>query len=261
MSYTLIDAGVNLTNHQFDEQHQEIINRANSAGVNNMLIIGCDIAGSEQSLELAIKYQQYSTAGIHPHDAKSVTSELETQLKHLAKHDEVVAIGECGLDYNRDFSPRDIQRSVFRRQLAVAEDLNLPVYLHERDANEDMLKILNEFKVRGILHCFTGNASSLKSYLDLGLYIGITGWVCDERRGKELQQLIPHIPLERLLLETDSPFLIPRSIKPKPKSRKNEPALLPHICQTVAQLYKIEAETVATQTTKNFNHIFSLETR
>jgi len=217
MQYTLIDAGVNLTNHQFDGQHQEVLARAKDAGVNQMLIIGCDITSSEESLALAAHYNQYATAGIHPHDAKTATPELEQQLTQLAQNEQVIAVGECGLDYNRDFSPRDIQRAVLRRQLALAEKLNLPVYLHERDASEDMLTILKEFTVRGVLHCFTGNAQALSGYLNLGLYIGITGWVCDERRGEELQQLIPSIPIERLLIETDSPFLIPRTVKPKPK--------------------------------------------
>jgi TatD DNase family protein len=261
MSYTLIDAGVNLTNHQFDGHHQDIITRANVAGVVKMLIIGCDIASSKQSLELAIAHQQYATAGIHPHDAKSATDELEAQLTQLAMHKHVIAVGECGLDYNRDFSPRDIQRSVFRRQLALAEKLNLPVYLHERDASDDMLAILKEFKVSGVLHCFTGSAGALKGYLDLGLYIGITGWVCDERRGKELQKLIPYIPIERLLIETDAPFLIPRTVSPKPKSRKNEPSLLPYVCQTLSQLYQIDEETIAKQTTINFYNVFGLEVK
>ena len=258
MPYSLIDAGVNLTNHQFDKQHQDIIARAKAAGVKHMLIIGCDVAASEQSLELAIAHQQFSTAGVHPHDAKSASDELETQLTQLASHKQVIAIGECGLDYNRDFSPRDVQRSVFRRQLVLAEKLDLPVYLHERDASDDMLSILKEFDIRGVLHCFTGNSVALQQYLDLGLYIGITGWVCDERRGKELQQLVPSIPLERLLIETDAPFLIPRTVKPKPKSRKNEPALLPYICQTVAQLYQTNEEVIARKTTENFYRVFGL---
>ncbi|MBQ4800586.1 YchF/TatD family DNA exonuclease [Pseudoalteromonas sp. MMG006] len=261
MTNTLIDAGVNLTNHQFDQVHDDVIARADAAGVSKMLIIGCDIASSQQSLELAIKYNQYATAGIHPHDAKLATSELEEQLTTLANNNQVIAIGECGLDYNRDFSPRDVQRDVFKRQLALAEKLDLPVYLHERDASEDMLNILREYNVRGVLHCFTGNTHALKNYLELGLYIGITGWVCDERRGQELQKLVPSIPLERLLIETDSPFLIPRTVKPKPKSRKNEPALLPYICQTIAQLYQIDESEVADQTTKNFYHVFGLENR
>ncbi|WP_338365057.1 TatD family hydrolase [uncultured Pseudoalteromonas sp.] len=256
MTYTLVDAGINLTNHQFEGEHQAIIARANAAGVQNMLLIGCDIPSSEQSLTLAKHYNQYSTAGVHPHDAKDATDNLEETLTQLANNDCVVAIGECGLDYNRDFSPRDIQRSVLKRQLALAEKLNLPVYLHERDASEDMLSILANYNIRGVLHCFTGNAQALKHYLDLGLYIGITGWVCDERRGKELQQLVPSIPLERLLIETDAPFLIPRTITPKPKSRKNEPAYLTYVCETLAELFNVEPSTIANHTTANFYSLF-----
>ena len=175
----------------------------------------------------------------------------------LANNKQVIAIGECGLDYNRDFSPRDIQRNIFSRQLKLAEQLDLPVYLHERDASEDMLSILQSHKVRGVLHCFTGDEDALKHYLALGLYIGITGWVCDERRGEALQQLIPSIPLERLLIETDAPFLIPRTITPKPKSRRNEPCYLPYVCQTIADLKGLEFATVAKQTTLNFQQLFS----
>jgi len=261
MPYTLVDAGVNLTNYQFDDEHLDVITRAKNAGVEKMLLIGCDISTSEQSLALAKSYQLFSTAGIHPHDAKTATDSLESQLTLLANQPQVVAIGECGLDYNRDFSPRYIQRSVFRRQLALAEQLNLPVYLHERDATDDMINILSEFNVRGILHCFTGDKNALKNYLALGLYIGITGWVCDERRGQALQSLIPNIPLNRLLIETDAPFLIPRTVKPKPKSRKNEPSLLPYICQTIAELYQLEPHVIAKQTTDNFYTFFGLETR
>jgi TatD DNase family protein len=255
----MIDAGVNLTNHQFDDQHNDVITKANAAGVSNMLIIGCDITSSEHALALAQRHNLYATAGIHPHDAKTVTEELELQLTKLASNNKIIAIGECGLDYNRDFSPREMQRTVLRRQLALAEQLNLPVYLHERDATDDMLLILNEFNIRGVLHCFTGNEDALNQYLALGLYIGITGWVCDERRGKTLQSLIPKIPLNRLLIETDAPFLIPRIIKPKPKTRKNEPAFLPYICQTIAELYQLSPQDIASQTTHNFKQLFLLE--
>jgi len=257
MSERLIDAGVNLTNHQFDSQHEAIIARATAQNISQMLLIGCDLESSQQALRLAKKYNLLATAGIHPHDAKSADDQLEQQISLLAKHSEVVAIGECGLDYNRDFSPRDIQRNIFSRQLKLAEQLDLPVYLHERDASEDMLSILQSHKVRGVLHCFTGDEDALKHYLALGLYIGITGWVCDERRGEELQRLVPSIPLERLLIETDAPFLIPRTITPKPKSRRNEPCYLPYVCQTIADLKGLEFATVAKQTTLNFQQLFS----
>ena len=257
MTTSLIDAGVNLTNHQFDAQHSAIIARAKAQNVSQMLLIGCDINSSQQAISLAQQYNLLATAGVHPHEAKSADGKLETQLRTLAAHPEVVAIGECGLDYNRDFSPRETQRSVLHRQLTLAVELNLPVYLHERDASEDMLAILQQYSVRGVLHCFTGDQHALEQYLSLGLYIGITGWVCDERRGKSLQQLMPMLPLERLLIETDAPFLIPRSLTPKPKSHRNEPSYLPHICQTIASLKGLEFATVAKQTTLNFQQLFN----
>ncbi|WOC26154.1 YchF/TatD family DNA exonuclease [Pseudoalteromonas sp. N1230-9] len=258
MTIELVDAGVNLSNHQFDEHHDEVLQRAAQAGVKQMLLIGCDIQSSQASLQLAKRHSLLCTSGIHPHDAKTADISLEQQLTLLASHPEVVAIGECGLDYNRDFSPRDVQRAVLRRQLALAETLNMPVYLHERDASNDMLAILNEYNVKGVLHCFTGDELALQRYLEKGLYIGVTGWVCDERRGEQLQSLIPSIPLERLLIETDAPFLLPRTIKPKPKSRRNEPSYLTYVCQQIADLKGCEFTEVAKQTTLNFQQLFSV---
>jgi len=258
MTIELVDAGVNLSNHQFDEHHDEVLQRAAQAGVKQMLLIGCDLQSSQASLELAKRHSLLCTSGIHPHDAKAADTALEQQLTLLASHPEVVAIGECGLDYNRDFSPRDVQRTVFRRQLALAETLNMPVYLHERDASKDMLAILSEYSVKGVLHCFTGDEFALQRYLEKGLYIGVTGWVCDERRGEQLQSLIPSIPLERLLIETDAPFLLPRTIKPKPKSPRNEPSYLTYICQQIADLKGCEFTEVAKQTTLNFQQLFSI---
>ncbi len=258
MSNLLVDAGVNLSNHQFDGIHETVLQRAANAGVTQMLLIGCDLQSSQTSLKLAKQFSQYCTAGIHPHDAKSADQFLEQQLTVLSQNNEVVAIGECGLDYNRDFSPREVQRSVFKRQLKLAEQLDMPVYLHERDASDDMLAILSDYKVRGVLHCFTGDENALQSYLALGLYIGITGWVCDERRGKELQGLVPSIPLNRLLIETDAPFLIPKNISPRPKSRRNEPHNLTFICQQIADLKGYEFTDVAKQTTLNFQKLFSI---
>ena len=257
MSTQLVDAGVNLSNHQFDDRHAAVIQRAEAAGVTQMLLIGCDLQSSHDSLQLAKQFNLLCTAGVHPHDAKTATEALESELSALVNHAQVVAIGECGLDYNRDFSPRDVQRSVLRRQLALAETLNMPVYLHERDASEDMLQILADYNVRGVLHCFTGDASALQNYLALGLYIGVTGWVCDERRGEQLQALVPDIPLERLLIETDAPFLLPRTIKPKPKSRRNEPQYLTYVCQQIADLKGCEFTEVAKQTTLNFQTLFT----
>ncbi|WP_404341899.1 TatD family hydrolase [Pseudoalteromonas mariniglutinosa] len=259
MTTMLIDAGVNLSNPQFNGHHDNVLSRARAAGITQMLLIGCDLTSSEHSVRLAKKYQLVTTVGVHPHDAKTADNTLESALTTLANNPEVVAIGECGLDYNRDFSPRAIQRAVLHRQLALAEQLDLPVYLHERDASTDMLSLLKQYKLRGVLHCFTGNETALTNYLELGLYIGVTGWVCDERRGELLRSLLPKIPLERLLIETDAPFLLPRTINPKPKSRRNEPHYLRYICQQIADLKQCEFTDVAKQTTLNFQQLFTLK--
>src|SRR5262249_4358658 len=146
----------------------------------------------------------------------------------------VRAVGECGLDFNRDFSPRPVQERWFAAQLALAAALDKPVFLHERDAHARFVAILKEAPpVRGVVHCFTGTRAELDVYLEMGLHIGITGWICDERRGAGLAALVRHVPLDRLLVETDAPFLVPRDLRPRPAH--NEPAFLPHIAQTVAR--------------------------
>jgi len=254
----LIDAGVNLTSSQFAGETAAIITEARAHGVKSMLVIGCDLPGSRAALQLAQEFDLYATAGIHPHDAKSAADGFESELAELAKHSQVVAIGECGLDYNRDFSPRPVQRDVFSRQLALAARLGKPVYLHERDAHEDQLALLQEYQVQGVLHCFTGDQKALENYLDLGLYIGITGWVCDERRGDALQRLIPLIPEDRLLLETDAPSLLPRTISPKPKSRRNTPANLRYVAEQVAALRQTDVAKLAAASTSNFRRLFGV---
>ncbi|HLY52308.1 MAG TPA: TatD family hydrolase, partial [Steroidobacteraceae bacterium] len=159
------------------------------------------------------------------------------ELAELARAAEVVALGECGLDYYRDFSPREAQRQAFHRQLELAAALGKPVFLHQRDAHEDFVAILREHGAQhtGVAHCFTGAARELQAYLGLGLAIGITGWICDERRGAHLVPLMRQIPEGRLLLETDGPYLLPRDLSPRPASRRNEPAYLPHIAAVVAR--------------------------
>ncbi|MFC3034285.1 TatD family hydrolase [Pseudoalteromonas fenneropenaei] len=251
-----VDCGVNLTSSQFAEQTAAVVTRAKAANVQQLLLIGCDVAGSNQAAELAKTHQLVATAGVHPHDAKSVSANYLQHLSQLLSRPEVVAVGECGLDFNRDFSPRDQQEKVLREQLALAQSLQLPVYLHERDASETMLKVLQDYRVHGVLHCFTGNHSALMGYLDYGLHIGITGWICDERRGDKLRTLLPEIPLERLLLETDAPYLLPRTLRPKPKSGKNEPAYLPEIASQVATLLGTDLAHLQQQTSANFYRLF-----
>lgn len=235
----LIDIGVNLTNSAFQKDLPDVITRASEQGVRGIIVTGTDVEESEQAYQLTQQYpnQLFSTAGIHPHDAKTVTSESLSIIRSLARQPEVVAIGECGLDFNRDYSPRPIQEKVFAQQLELAVELNMPVFMHERDANERFIAILKEYRSQlpaAVLHCFTGSEEDLTACLDLDLHIGITGWICDERRGGHLVDLVKQIPGDRLMLETDAPYLLPRDLKPEPKSRRNEPCYLPHIAQAIA---------------------------
>lgn len=235
----LIDIGVNLTHSTFQTHLPDVIQRASEQGVSRMIVTGTDIAESQAAFELTRQYpnQLFSTAGIHPHDAKSATEDSWAVIRDLAQQPSVVAVGECGLDFNRDYSPRPAQEAAFARQLALAAELNMPVFMHERDAHERFIAILKEFRSSlpgAVIHCFTGSEAELMAYLELDLHIGITGWICDERRGLHLQQAVKQIPANRLMLETDSPYLLPRDLRPKPKSRQNQPSYLSHIAERVA---------------------------
>jgi TatD DNase family protein len=170
-----------------------------------------------------------------------------------------VAIGECGLDFNRNYSPHPDQEKWFIAQVELALELKKPLFLHSRDAHPRSSEILKSFKVKtAVAHCFTGEREELHAYLDLGLYIGITGWICDERRGRHLVELVREIPRERLLLETDAPYLTPRDMQPQPKARRNEPAFLPHILKAVAGALGRPAEEVALETARNARQLFAL---
>jgi len=242
----MIDIGVNLTNSRFDKDRNDVIARAKEAGVTALILTGTSIEESQQAQKMAQQWPQYcySTAGVHPHDAKSVEDLTLPHIRTLAATPEVVAIGECGLDFNRDFSPRPQQEAVFEAQLALAAELNLPVFMHCRDAHERFIDILRPWRAKlpaAVLHCFTGSEKELKECLELDLHIGITGWVCDERRGTELRDIVHLIPDDRLMIETDCPYLLPRDYRPKPKSSRNEPQFLPHIASVIAQCRQQEA--------------------
>src|SRR5690606_38665110 len=180
----------------------------------------------------------FATAGVHPHHATEYTAECDAELRALQAHPEVVAVGETGLDYFRDFSPRPAQRRAFERQLQIGVDTGKPLFLHQRDAHADVVAIMKEFEGRlgpAVVHCFTGTRQELFDYLDRDWHIGITGWLCDERRGAHLREIVKHIPANRLMVETDAPYLLPRTLRPMPKDRRNEPAFLPHIVAELAR--------------------------
>ncbi|MFG0633259.1 TatD family hydrolase [Pseudomonas sp. xss_2] len=238
----LIDIGVNLTNSSFHDQQADIVERAVQAGVVQMVVTGTSLAVSEQALELCQQLDEqgqrlFSTAGVHPHDAKSWDGASERRLRQLLEQPRVKAVGECGLDFNRDFSPRPLQEKALEAQLSLAAELQLPVFLHERDASERLLAILKDYRDHlpaAVVHCFTGEREALFAYLDMDLHIGITGWICDERRGTHLHPLVGNIAQGRLMLESDAPYLLPRSLRPKPKNGRNEPAFLPQVLHEVA---------------------------
>ena len=260
----MIDIGVNLTNSQLCNQIPEILESAYMAGVEQIVVSGTDLQASINALHICEKYQSdtypvlYSTAGVHPHDAKDWNQETERQIRELLTNPRVVAVGETGLDFNRNYSPHKDQIKAFEAQLEIAIDTKKPLFLHERDAFDIQIKILKNYG--GVLppvviHCFTGDRDSLQGYLENGFYIGITGWVCDERRGKQLADIVSDIPLNRLMIETDAPFLLPRNIIPKPKSRTNYPAYLPWVAKKLAECYRL-SETDIEKATKNNARLF-----
>lgn len=263
MKISLIDIGSNLTHESFAPDRDAVMARALDAGVRRQIVTGTDLANSALAAALAAEHPAMlsSTAGVHPHHAHSLEASRRDELRELLRLPQVVAVGECGLDYFRDFSPRDAQRSAFIAQLEIAASAGKPVFLHQRDAHEDFTAILREFRgalAGGVAHCFTGGRTELEDYLALDLCIGVTGWVNDERRGERLRQSVPHIPVDRLMLETDAPYLLPRDLDPRPKTRRNEPSYLPHIARAVAHLRGEAAEDLAASTTRNATRLFAL---
>ncbi|WP_079912137.1 TatD family hydrolase [Paenibacillus sp. 32352] len=263
MNENMIDIGVNLLHRSFQEDREQVVERAAQAGVSPLIITGTSLRSSQQAASYAVRFpgQLYTTAGVHPHDAKSCSESTLRDLKKLAALPHVVAIGECGLDYNRDFSPRDVQKRWFEEQAALACELQMPLFLHEREAHHDFAAILKPFRGRlgkAVVHCFTGSSYELRTYLNMGFHIGITGWICDERRGKHLRELVKSIPLDRLMLETDAPFLTPRDMEPKPANGRNEPAFLPHVVKAVSDCIGRSPEEVAQATTQTARLFFDI---
>ncbi|MFC0225955.1 3'-5' ssDNA/RNA exonuclease TatD [Serratia aquatilis] len=259
----MFDIGVNLTSTQFGKDAQQVVERACAAGVTGILITGTNAQQSEAASHLARQNAGFcwSTAGVHPHDASSWCDDVAQHIHQLAVRQEVVAIGECGLDFNRNFSTPAQQEKAFSDQLALAAELNLPVFLHCREAHARFAALLAPWLDKlpaAVVHCFTGTAEELQGCLALGLSIGITGWVCDERRGLQLRALLPQIPIDRLLLETDAPYLLPRDLHPKPASRRNEPCFLPHIVRQVAAWRGEEPEWLGKKTDENARRLFRL---
>nr|CAD7459354.1 unnamed protein product [Timema tahoe] len=284
-NYIIVDIGANLTHRKFGKDLDSVIQRAKDSGVQKIMVTGTSLRASKEALRLTRIYpgMLYSTAGIQPHDAKSWEEGYMEELRDVAASPECVAIGVCGLDYNRDFSPPDVQREVFEKQIQLACELHKPLLVHERDSHEDLLEILDKYKDQlplVVIHCFTGTAEEAQRYLDKGMYIGLTGYLCKDKSDTGVRKLLEDgvIPLERLLVETDSPFMypntkaskLPQHVKDGLTKRslmfltrycsfqRNEPCSLPTIVEMIAAFMKKPPEEVALSTAFNALKVFGL---
>ena len=259
----MIDVGANLLNGQFRGDLDEVLARARRAGVDRIVVTATTLDDARAALDLCARYPGLScTAGVHPHLAKDVEGGWRTRLRDLAGHPPVCAIGETGLDFNRNYSPPDRQRSVFRDQVELAGELGMPLFVHDRDTDGAVFEVLSDYRGlpgQVLIHCFTGSQADLERYLDAGYSIGITGWLCDATRGEELRRLAPRIPLDRLVIETDAPFLFPHGATPPAgKRRRNEPCLLPVIARRLADLHGVPVLELVQHTTANARRLFRL---
>ncbi|MDR2150681.1 MAG: TatD family hydrolase [Spirochaetaceae bacterium] len=258
----VIDIGVNLMHPSFDKDRDQVVKQAEEAGVSALIITGTDAPSSAAACAYAALYpgKLYSTAGVHPHDAKTWDAAAQETVRKLAQTGAACAVGECGLDYNRNFSPPAVQRRCFEQQIALAEACALPLFVHERDAFADVSALLraNRSSSAAVIHCFTGTAYQLEEYLALGCYIGITGWICDERRGGALVALVNRIPPDKLMLETDAPFLFPRSLGLKGRASRNEPRFLPQIAGFIASHLEKDPQVLAQETYANTCRFFGI---
>lgn len=263
-STPLVDIGANLTHESFQRDLSDVIARARAANVTTMIVTGTDVAHARQAVEMARQFAGlYATAGVHPHDASGWSEDVAQALGNLYTLPEVVAVGECGLDFNRNFSTPQEQERAFEAQLALAAASGLPLFLHERDAGQRMREILHHWRddiSHAVIHCFTADRETLRGYLELDLHIGLTGWICDERRGHHLRDLVREIPLDRLMVETDCPYLLPRNLPAKLKGRRHEPALLPWIVQEIARWHQVSDTELAAATTRTALQFFRIDT-
>ena len=253
----LIDTHAHLDIPPLSEDQSGAISRAEKVGVCQIITIGIDLASSKRNVDLAKQFSQvYAAVGIHPHDAKGASNWVYKELLELAGISNVVAWGEIGLDFAKEYSPRDIQRKVFRQQIQMAGQVDLPIIIHDRDAHVETVEILREEAagtLRGVMHCFSGDGEVAKKVLDLGLFISITGIVTFSK-AEVVKEVVRYVPLERLLIETDSPFLSPVPFRGKP----NEPARVVHVAEEIARIKELPLEEVARCTSANARDLFRL---
>lgn len=254
------DIGANLTSSQFQSDLTAVLERAKAAGVQHIGVTGTSLEGSEKALKLAQSHPDflYATAGIHPHDAKHWNAATGLKIAGLLTHDEVKMAGEMGLDFERNYSTPTEQAHAFSEQLRIASHFDKPLFLHCRGAHHDFLKHLDQRASsldKVIVHCFTDGPSEAQAYIERGFYIGVTGWVTDSKRGESLRQALQHIPLDRLLIETDAPYLMPLNKPQSQKRDRNEPAFLKYVAEALAMHYEISAQEIIQTTTVNANRL------
>ena len=265
----MIDIGANLAHESFSHDRDAVLARATAAGVRHIVLTGSCAQSNHDALLLARTRPEMlsCTAGLHPHHASDWNDGMARQIRSHAADPLCRAVGECGLDYFRDLSPRADQAQAFRAQLEIAVETQRPVFLHQRDAHADFLFILREYRPQltaVCVHCFTDTRAAMDAYLDLDCYIGITGWICDERRGADLVETVAHLPSDRLLIETDAPYLLPRNLPRalrKSAGRRNEPAYLPWVRDAIAEARGAAPESIEACTTANAARFFGLTLR
>ncbi|MEK6591007.1 MAG: TatD family hydrolase [Nitrospinota bacterium] len=253
----MIDTHAHLEMSQFDGDREDVIKRGVNAGVSLIIDVGSDLSGSKAAVDLAHKYDFiFASVGIHPHEAKEITSDTYTEIKTLLADPRVIAIGEIGLDYYKDFSPRDIQQREFINQIRLAREFKKPIIIHSRDAKEDTLRILKDeasSELRGIMHCFSGDEDMAKRCIDMGFYISFAGPITYPNADR-LRRVINSIPTNRILIETDSPFLAPQQVRGK----RNEPAYVRYVAEKMAEVKGLSPEDIERVINLNVYNLFNI---
>ncbi len=255
----LIDSHAHLDGGQFANDLNETVERATANGISHILTIGCDLESSAASITVAEQFEQiYAAVGVHPHDATEINDNALQKLKAMLDHPKVVALGEIGLDYYRDRSPRDIQREAFRQQIRLADETGKPIIVHDRDAHAEVIEILHEEsaeKTGGVLHCFSGDLEMAKQCLDLGFYLSFTGTITYPKNNA-IREIIKAIPIDRMLVETDCPYLSPQKFRGK----RNEPAYVRYTAEKMAEIKGLTIADVARVTSRNCHDLFGIGT-
>lgn len=253
-----IDIGANLTSAKFNDNLEEILEESFNNNLNCIIITGTTALSSRVARNIVYtnsKYNLYYTIGVHPHNSKDFSKKQYENFKELIKDPKAIAVGECGLDYTRNYSNKQKQMDAFEKQISIAIEINKPLFLHERDASDDFINIMSKYqnKIRGVVHCFTGNNETLKKYLDMGLYIGITGWICDDARNSELIDAIKCIPINKLMVETDCPYLSPVII-----DEINTPKNIKYVVKKIAEILNIDEDSLSNQLYDNTKYFFNI---